>query len=323
MDPDQAILRQFQEALDFFVEKVQQDRYILAAILFGSLAHDRVWAGSDIDLILISTDHPGTGGKTGKKSSCTLTENGVNLHVEILPRGQFKRIIEGGLQGSFMHSPFSLSRLLFTRDETLRDLYEDAHRLGARDRQVQLLAAGTGALYSLLKAEKWLLTRGDLEYTALWILFAAGSLARVETYMHHQIAGREAILQALELNPGFFRAIYTDLLNRKKTRKSVADAIALIHRYLEERIGELFQPILDYLAAEGTARGATEIEAWFDKEMNVGQVISACEWLADKGILIKDSIPMRLTVKSQVEMAEIAFYYAAEEDGDVLPEGLR
>src|SRR5690242_19737636 len=33
----------FREALESFVEKVRQDRYIIAAILFGSLSHDTVW----------------------------------------------------------------------------------------------------------------------------------------------------------------------------------------------------------------------------------------------------------------------------------------
>ena len=42
---------QFSAALDALIEQVQQDRTILAAILGGSLSHDRVWEKSDIDLL--------------------------------------------------------------------------------------------------------------------------------------------------------------------------------------------------------------------------------------------------------------------------------
>ena len=48
---------------------------------------------------------------------------------------------------------------------------------GERDRQLQLLRAASHALGPLYKAHKWLLTRGDLDYTALWMLYAATALA--------------------------------------------------------------------------------------------------------------------------------------------------
>ena len=40
----------YNQALDSFLAKVKQDRYIIAAILFGSLSHDTVWRKSDIDI---------------------------------------------------------------------------------------------------------------------------------------------------------------------------------------------------------------------------------------------------------------------------------
>ena len=42
----------FAAALDALVPQLQGDRTILAALLGGSLSHDRVWEKSDIDLLL-------------------------------------------------------------------------------------------------------------------------------------------------------------------------------------------------------------------------------------------------------------------------------
>ena len=41
------------------------------------------------------------------------------------------------------------------------------------------------------KAHKWFVTRGDLDYTALWILYAATPLARIEV-IERAPAGRTA-----------------------------------------------------------------------------------------------------------------------------------
>ena len=50
MEPQ--VHQKFSAALDALIERVKEDRSILAAILCGSLSHDTVWARSDIDLAL-------------------------------------------------------------------------------------------------------------------------------------------------------------------------------------------------------------------------------------------------------------------------------
>ena len=127
--------------------------------------------------------------------------------------------------------------------------------------------------------------------------------------MHGQLAGREVIQQALELNPEFFKTVYTDLIDQPKTEALVGEALGQIDFYLEERLPDLFQPILDYLAEEGSARSVTEIETWFDNQMNLRGVTTVCEWLADKDVISRVSSPLRLTLKSNVEYEELGFYY--------------
>ena len=91
------------------------------------------------------------------------------------------------------------------------------------------------------------MTRGDLDYTALWLLYAATPLAQVEVISARQLVDREVILNALKLNPAFFRTVYTDLLNTPKTRKKVEAALDAADRYMAERATVLFRPVLDYL----------------------------------------------------------------------------
>jgi len=68
---------------------------------------------------------------------------------------------------------------------------------------VQLLAAGAAALPQIDKAHKWFVTRGDLDYSALWILYAATPLAKVEVLSARLLVDREVLPQALKLNPAF------------------------------------------------------------------------------------------------------------------------
>ena len=108
--------RVFAAALASLIDEVQQDRSILAAVLCGSLSHDTVWSKSDIDLVLVTIDDRlvPAGGKA-------LYSEGVNIHALLVPRGEFRRMSDGSVRNSFLHSFLSKGRLLYTHDPTIAD----------------------------------------------------------------------------------------------------------------------------------------------------------------------------------------------------------
>jgi hypothetical protein len=295
--------QRFDRALEALVDEVRQDRTVLAAVLCGSLSHDVVWQKSDIDLVLVSVDDP-----KSPESYVALNAHGVNVHASVIQRTAFRRLVEGATHNSFMHSLLSKGRLLYTHDPSIAGLFEGLRTIGERDSALQLLRAGTHALPCLDKAHKWFVTRGDLDYTALWILYAATPLAQIEVIGRGLLADREVIPQAVRLNPAFFSIVYTDLLNAPKTRERVAAALDAADAYMAERAPSLFRLVLEYLREAGEARSCTEIEAHFKRSFDVDGVTTACEYLADRNLIGKAGTPMRLTRRSHVEVQELAFY---------------
>jgi hypothetical protein len=298
-----SVHRQFSDAVDALVDQVKADRSILAAILCGSLSHDTVWAKSDVDLVLVTIDD-----RKIESDGLSLYADGVNVHALLMSRAEFRKVAEGAIRNSFMHSFLAKGRLLYSHDESIPGLFAQMDSLGERDMEMQRFGAATELLPALYKAHKWFLTRGDLEYTSLWILYAAEPLARLEVISAGRLADREVLPQALQLNPGLFKTIYTDLLNSKKTRKSVQAALDTIDAYLRERAPRLFAPLLDHLHDVGETRSCTEIADHFKRNFGVGNVTSACEYLADQGLIGKASTSVRLTKRSNVDVQELAFF---------------
>jgi hypothetical protein len=300
----------FTAALDALVAQLRGDRSILAAILGGSLSHDTVWAKSDIDLLLVTADDTLAG-----PSDIALDADGVNVHALLMQRAAFRKLAEGAVHQSFMHSFLAKSRLLFTQDDTIADLCRRLQTIGERDTHLALLSAATHALGPIYKAHKFFVTRGDLDYTALWILYAATPLAQIEVIAARKLVDREVIPQALALNPALFRVIYTDLLNTKKTKKSVQAALTAVDDYMSARATRLFAPLLDYLRDAGTVRSASEIESHFSRSFGIECATTACEYLADQGVLIKAATPVRATKRSSASLQELAFFLPDGADG--------
>ena len=297
----------FAAALDALVSQIRQDRTVLAAILGGSLSHDRVWEKSDIDLLLVTVDDTLAG-----PSNLPLYADGLNVHALLMQRTAFRKLAEGAVHQSFMHSFLAKSRVLFTHDDTIADLCARLRTIGERDTHLALLGAGTEALPCLYKAHKFFVTRGDLDYTALWILYAATALAQIEVISARKLVDREVIQQALALNPSFFATVYTDLLNAKKTKKAVQGALSAADAYVAKRARRLFAPVLDYLRDAGEIRSASDIDSHFSRSFGVDGVITACEYLADQEIIVKASVPVRATKRSSASLQELAFFLPDE-----------
>ncbi|HEX6464250.1 MAG TPA: hypothetical protein VFZ98_07355, partial [Vicinamibacterales bacterium] len=231
-------------------------------------------------------------------------------------RTDFRRIVEGSLQGSFAHSFLAKGRLLYTHDPTIEDLFGRLQSRGQRDTAILMLEAGNRVLPSLYKARKWLETRGDLAYTSLWILMTAIPVARMEVIRAGLLPDREVIPQAQALNPNLFKTVYTDLLSQGTTKSYVERALETVECYMKERAAGVFAPVIDYLRETGDVRSSRDIEDHFKKNFDMSGVTTACEYLADEGLIGKASTPVLLTKRSSVNLEELAFFFLEPRHGD-------
>ncbi|MCY4655351.1 MAG: nucleotidyltransferase domain-containing protein [Gammaproteobacteria bacterium] len=294
----------FHRALDNLVDELKEDRHIVAAILCGSLAYDEVWDKSDIDLHLISTDD-----KKNIRADIALSYEDVNIHTSVQIRSEFKRMLDASFRNTFGHSMFAHSKLLFSRDPSISSMLEDLQKIGKRDRQLQVLGSASHAVACWYKARKWYEVKDDKEYTALWILQMARALAEVEVSLANELVDREALVRALELNPALYKLIYSDLLLSEVNREKLGVALDAFESWMIDHTRDLFAPLLDYLKSTGgEPQSVTQINHYFSRNYNVRHVILACEWLSDQGIIEKASTPTKLTVHSQNEVEELAFF---------------
>ena len=315
MQSQDVIEQQYNEAVDALVEKVQRDPQVLAAIVAGSFSYAQVWEKSDLDVELIGRD-----AIRPTQSFFSLVENGVNIHASITPRNAFKQNIESAQQGSFMHSYFSHSTLLFSRDTSIQEWYDknaNLNNIGERDKQLQLLNVAASTLPSLVYAEKQFYVNKDCLTCFLTLLNVVQELARIEVLLNDEIPAREVIQPALRYNPDFFNRVYTDLINCEKNEAVIQDALGAINNYLDER-QFIFQPVLDYLAEQKAPRAITELNADLGRsshnsegapEFDDESLDLVCQWLTWKGIIRQVAVPMKLTAKSQIAVEEPAYYY--------------
>src|SRR5262245_59756731 len=94
----------FEAALNQLVERIAQDRYVLAVVLVGSLRVETIWHRESLSLWIIEADGvsrrlPSDG--NDERIYRILVENGINVHAEVIPRSRFKKMVEGASRTAF------------------------------------------------------------------------------------------------------------------------------------------------------------------------------------------------------------------------------
>lgn len=304
-------LARFEAALQQFIERIQEDRYVLAVVLVGSLTEEIIWRRESLSLWIIEADGvtrrlPSDG--EDERIFRILVEEGINFHAEVIPRSRFKKMVEGASRTAFSCNFFAHRKIVFSRDPSIANWFEKANRLATKDQERELLAFSTWTIYAHRAASKRLKVKEDLELAAQEIINAAHSVAHTEIIRRGEICEQDIIYRAMDGAPRLFKTIYLDVLAKRKNRKVLIKALDAIEKYLEEHSEAHLKPLLAYLKKQSRVVPLSEIGDHFAfSQLHSWHLESACEWLERKGRLQKVSAPFKLTKRSQERVEEPAY----------------
>jgi hypothetical protein len=315
-DDDADKLARYEAALRQFVDRVAEDRYVLAVVLVGSLSPDTIWRWESLALWVIEADGvsrrlPSDG--KDERVFRILVENGINIHAELIPRSRFKQMVEGASRTAFSCNFFAERRIVASKDPSIARWFEAANRAATKDRERELLAFSTWTIHAHRHARKRLDVKGDLDLAAQDILGAAHSVAHTEIIRRGEVWEQEVIYRAMEGAPDLFQTIYLDVLARRKNRRVLSAALDAIDGYLDEHYRNHLKPLLAYLKKQNRVVPLSEIGDQFAfSQLHPWHLESACEWMERKGRLQKVSAPFKLTRRSTEQVEEPAYFLDPE-----------
>ncbi|MEM9943808.1 MAG: hypothetical protein AAF939_19760, partial [Planctomycetota bacterium] len=247
------LTEQFQEALSRFCERISKDRNILAAVMVGGLEESLIWNKDVLSLWIIEIDgvtkRLESDGNDEEISRC-FVENGINVHVELIPRSRFKKMVEGTSRTAFSFNFFAKRSLVYCNDPSIEKWFDTANSLAEKDQDQETLVATTWLISATRYVRKRLERKNDLELGKEGLLSAAHSLACLEVIRHGEVFEHSAIYRALELNPKLFKTVYIDLITGKKTKTQLIKILGKHESFLNQNAVDFLQPILKYLKKE-------------------------------------------------------------------------
>jgi uncharacterized protein len=310
-EDDAEKVQRFQAALNQFIERITEDRHVLAVVLVGSLSEETVWRRESLGLWVIEADGvsrrlPSDG--KDERVFRILVENGINIHAEVIPRSRFKQMVEGASRTAFSCNFFAVREVVYSKDPSIESWFKKANNTATKDQERELFTFSTWTIHALRHARKRLEIKGDLELAAQETLGAAHSVAHTEIIRRGQICEEDVIYRAIEGEPDLFQTIYLDVLAKRKNRKVLSTALDAIEGYLDEHYQAHLKPLLAYLKKQNRLVPLSEMSDHFAfSQLYPWHLESACELLERKGLLQKLSAPFKLTKRSTEQVEEPAY----------------
>lgn len=310
-ETDAEKLTRFQTALDQFIDRIAEDRYVLAVVLDGSLSPETIWQREGLGVWIIEADGVSRrilSDGNDERIFRILVENGIDIHAEVISRGRFKKMVEGASRTAFSCNFFSERQIVYSNDPSIGSWFKKANSIATKDQERELLTFSTWTIHAVLHARKRLEIKRDLELTAQEVLGAAYSVAHTEIIRQGKVWEGDVIYRAIEGNPGLFQTIYLDVLAKRRNRRALVSALAAIDMYLDKHYQEHLRPLLAFLKKQNRVVPLSEISDNFAySQIHPWHVESACEWLEKKGRLQKLSAPFKLTRRSLERVEEPAY----------------
>lgn len=303
--------QRFENALDLFVSRIREDRWIIAAVLVGSLSDETIWRKEAIYLWVIEAD-----GVTKRLKSDgneerifrTLVEDDINLHVELIPRSRFKQMVEGSSRTAFSCNFFAKRELVYCDDASIQNWFETANETATKDQEKELLVVATWAIHAVKHARKQIEIKQDFELARQTLMWGAHSVAAIEIVRGGEVYEQEAIYKAVDAQPKLFKTIYLDPISKKPTAKTLTAALDAMEHYIDQNSQAYLKPLLKYLEKKKGLVPLSELAIHFAyTQLYPWHLESACEWLYDNGYVEKLSAPFKLTKKSRVDVEEPAY----------------
>ena len=311
-ETDAQKLARFEAALQQFIDRVADDRYVLAVVLVGSLSERTIWDRESLWLWIIEADGVSRRLRSDgndERIFRILVEESINLHAEVIPRSRFKQMVEGSSRTAFSCSFFAERRIVYSNDPSIDNWFEEANTIATKDQEKELLTFSTWTIHAVRHARRRLELKGDLDLARQQVLGAAHSVAHTEIIRQGVVWEEEVIYRAIDGDPELFQTIYLDVLAKRKSKKVLTKALEAIDGYLDLHYKAHLKPLISYLKKRNAVVPLSEISDYFAfSQLFPWHLESACEWLEEKGLLEKVSAPFKLTKRSRENVEEPAYF---------------
>ena len=246
------IIIEYQKAFNEILENFKNNKNVIAVFTFGSIVSGDIWEESDIDFFVIYNF------EYDFVRDIYSEIYKIPVHTRILSKEKFlSSYKEDGSKG-IARNILKFSKLVFSRDEDINNLYNRAIYVGDEFSHIDNLEYLSRVIKDVGICKKYI--QNDRVYTAYeMIVRSLDSFSKLYLNLNGYTVSKDAIRMVINLNDDFKELIDDKLFNGVQ-EENIIDIINYINTYIDKNILKASKIITDILNDEEEYLSASEIK---------------------------------------------------------------
>lgn len=245
----------YQDVFNKLVHNLKKNEETLALLVFGSLVTGDLWDGSDIDLMVVCKDNP------GHVKNIYLEDEEIPVHIKLINKESFMSLGENNKSENALYKFFSGSKLVFWKDDDIRDKYNQGRYFKDVDKD-RLSMVYLGRLLKDFKVLKKYLYHGG-DYTAFsCAVRCMEGFARLYVNSMGYITTKDALAMASELNNQFKISLEKLFFYGDNVKEKLEGTVSFLEFQIEEMFKNSTSFLIDFIKNESRHLSAEEIKGF-------------------------------------------------------------
>ena len=243
---------EYQNAFSEITEGLKKNKDIVAIFVFGSMVTGDLWEGSDIDLFVICNE-------AFHKVRDVYTEVlQIPVHSKFLSKKRFIESYEGeGIKGTIRNTLIS-SKLIYSKDEDISNIYSDTRYSINLDRDRWNLVYLGNVLKDIGVCKKYLHTGGL--YTSYEVLVRVlDNFSKLYLNTKGYVVSKDSLKMACNLSDNFDNLVQ-ELFSSNIDKRTIENTLKFIENHLNYTVKETVKLLLDFLEEKSEYLSSYEIE---------------------------------------------------------------
>ena len=230
---------ELQDAFQSIVNSLIKNKKVLAIFTFGSIVSGDIWEGSDIDLFVVyKKDCP-------KIRDIYSESKKVPVHTKLLDKEHFLDSYNGEKEKGYIRELLIKSKLVFSRDEDISNVYEAArYSLNSHVGKWNLVYLGR-VLKDIGVCKKYI-ANGKVETAYEILIRTLDSFSKLLMNLNGYLVTKDSFAMACTLN-NEFKVIVSNLFQEKVNINEIIITVNYINKFLDENIDIASKTLMEYL----------------------------------------------------------------------------
>ena len=230
---------ELQRAFQSMVNKLKNNKRVLAIFTFGSIISGDVWEESDIDLFVVYE------GEFDSVRDVYSEVNGVPVHTKILSKETFLELYNNDAKGGFIRNFLITSKLVYSSDDEITLVYNKA-RYSVDINIDKWNLVYLGMLLKDYGICKKYLQNGVLSTSYQVLIRVLDNLSKLYLNLNGYAVTKDSFTMASNLNNSY-KSLVDKLFSEEVSKDNINLAIDYIDKFLDENIIIASRYLLDYL----------------------------------------------------------------------------